>query len=205
MEGQKQIMTALETVMERLLLSGRETVAQFKAQDEEIDRECEKLGLIRYSSRKPIRQFICPFYGHSDVRTSFTELHDLLQKVHYISTELHAIILRSEPPKKTKYGSIINDNLKISIDRNIAYFVAENFIFTFNDSDEVLLSTAYLIYLDYAGDNPVSSTIFYSCIADHFPDLTVTTRKDKWTGEVRVIRRVRFWNDYRGIGAKKKK
>ena len=176
-EWQGKIEAMLLTLMERqaLPMGDNEIKARSQKITEEREREFKENGTMILPARKPVTQFICPFFGRSDVVSELSELHDLLKKVESIKSELHRIILRSETPEVIP-ETVAGKGIVESVNVPIARFVAENIEFTLKESDIIPLYVAYQLYLAYAA-NPVEEREFGSYIADHYHDITVTKRK----------------------------
>jgi hypothetical protein len=96
-------MAALATLMERptMPLSPKEIKAGVKRLTEEREKELKEKGLMRLPWRRPVTQFICPFFGRSDVITELTELHDLLKMTECIKEGLHRFILEAKEIMQT--------------------------------------------------------------------------------------------------------
>ena len=86
----------LNILLERqaLPMGPREVKNRAKQLEEERERYFEETGIQRLPWRKPVTQFICPFYSRSDVITELTGLHDILKKVGYVAQELHRFVLK---------------------------------------------------------------------------------------------------------------
>jgi len=200
---QDRLDALFNTLAERLPFPMTKEAVQERADQlaAERERELEKRGIVNYSWNKPVTQFVCPFYGRSDVVSELTDLHGLLGKLEGIKAGLHRYVLQAETPEvipETVADRVTGGQYPINLP--LARFVAENLDFTLKDTDIIPVYVAYQVYLAYAA-HPLGEGEFGLYIADRYPDITVTKRKADGMAQD-ILKRCRFRVTYGAFKAK---
>ena len=95
---EKDIDARLNTFLERsqFPMTDGEAKVRHKLLMEEQERSLRENNLMRLPWHKPAREFICPFYGRTDIATGINGLHNIMKEIEFTTQELQRFLLKAK-------------------------------------------------------------------------------------------------------------
>ena len=95
---EKEISTCLNTLLERsqFPMTEGEAKARHKLLMEEQERSLRENNLMRLPWHRPVREFICPFYGRTDMAAGINGLQNTMKEIEYTTQELQRFLLKTK-------------------------------------------------------------------------------------------------------------
>ena len=95
---ENEIGTCLKTLLERsqFPMTEAEAKARHELLMEERERALRENNLMHLPWRRPVREFICPFYGRTDIVAGINDMHNIMKKIEYTTQELHRFLLKAK-------------------------------------------------------------------------------------------------------------
>jgi hypothetical protein len=131
---------------------------------------------------KPFTQFVCPYYGRESMPDTISRMLGNIKELEQLASGVNNLLKVNRPAEVNVAGFIQQgyDTLNVPIAR----FVVESIEYTDREKDWVLLSDLYAAYLPMSR-YPVSQEVFGKYLGDHYPHLSVTTKK--FAGAVETV------------------